>query len=146
VKVIDKKTTLKQKNGVDTLINEIMILSRMDNPNVIKLHEVYQDDINFYLVMDFVDGLTLRQEIQNYKYDWVSSERALRLLKQLAMGVAYLHSHGIIHRDIKPSNLMVQHDRLIIIDLGLSCFNGEQLRILPDCGTVGYMAPELFKP
>jgi serine/threonine protein kinase len=41
---------------------------------------------------------------------------------------------------------MVENDRLVIIDLGLSCFVGEQNRILPDCGTVGYMAPELFKP
>jgi serine/threonine protein kinase len=58
-----------------------MILSRMEHKNVIKLHEVYQDEANFYLVLDYVNGLTLRQDFKSYKNETYSLDRALKIFK-----------------------------------------------------------------
>lgn len=55
-----------------------------------------------------------------------------------------IHKNNILHRDIKPANIMYSNGKLKIIDFGLSCFDGRQMIENPNCGTEGYVAPEVW--
>ena len=68
-------------------------------------------------------------------------------MKNFLMGLAYIHSKGIMHRDLKPANLMLSGKKIAsikVIDFGLSALMNDTSRVYGCCGTAGYVAPELF--
>ena len=89
----------------------------------VKLLFTFQDDLCLYFVMDFVNGVTIEQIINNFQK--VKQEQFFRIVQQLFIGVNYLHSKGIIHRDIHPGNLIIttgSRNVLKIIDYGESTY------------------------
>lgn len=137
---------------------EARATSSLNHPNVVTIHEIGNTEKTHYIVMEYVDGRTLRSQL---KEDRPALETTLNLAVQLAEGLAKAHSAGIVHRDLKPENVMITPDGLLkILDFGLAklcqgkpgdvTFNGNSTlaTVVPEqnmsgiVGTIGYMSPE----
>jgi serine/threonine protein kinase len=132
---------------------EAVALAALSHPNIVSLTDYGIARGRPFLVMELLDGKTLRELVD--EQGAMSVERALNLTRQLVHGVAYAHARGIVHRDLKPANLIVQTlpnqpEHLKILDFGLVKFlpgsrldAGVQLsRVGFTFGTPAYMSPE----
>ncbi len=124
---------------------EARALARLNHPNIVTVHDFGVRDEVHYLVMEFIDGVNLRQLTVEER---LSPEMALQMVPQLCDALQYAHDNGVIHRDIKPENLLLDtNGRINIADFGLakmtgSNFNGTLTRTQQVMGTFNYMAPE----
>jgi len=140
--------------------NEISTQGRLDHPNIVAAQ--YADEVDGipFLIMDFVEGRTFDQLVDDYrrKQQPFPINLACELVRQAAIGIGYAHQQGIVHRDIKPSNLMLGRDGVVhVFDLGLariaedfcgsdsSAATGNLTREQQILGTPNYMAPEQFR-
>ncbi len=106
--------------GVATLIQkfigEAQSLARIDHPNVVRVHQVFEDNDTAYMVLDFIDGRELGEEIVENP---LSPAEVRSALLQLLDAVAVIHDAGLLHRDISPDNIMLDADRRpVLIDFG----------------------------
>ncbi|MDQ0215079.1 serine/threonine-protein kinase [Oikeobacillus pervagus] len=113
------------------------------HPNIVNIFDVGEEDDIYYIVMEFVDGMTLKQYIQQYSP--IPVEKAIDIMKQLALAISHAHQNSIIHRDIKPQNILIDHDGNIkITDFGiamaLSATSITQTNSV--LGSVHYISPE----
>jgi len=122
-------------------LREAQAVSKIDHPNVVTLHEVVQKgDLNF-LIMEFVDGASLRSQMSRP----IVLEDVLRIASEITAGVAAAHQVGIMHRDIKPENIMLDRSgRCRVLDFGVARLadrssSTKRRRLI---GTLPYMAPE----
>jgi serine/threonine protein kinase len=134
----------RDPKSLERFNREARAAASLDHPNIVRAFDVGQEDRFHYLVMEFVDGQSLRQIV---KTDGpLSTALAAEYLRQAALGLRHAHEAGLIHRDIKPSNLMVDRDgTLKILDLGLARFyedDSDELTQGAVLGNVDYMAPE----
>lgn len=141
VKIIDKAKCQGKEHMIES---EIAILSAVQHPNIIQLHEVFDFPTEKYLVMEFVAGGDLFDAIAaDIKY---SETVARDMIKDLANALQYLHDRMVCHRDIKPENLLVidHHTTksLKLADFGLAVAVREPLFTV--CGTPTYVAPEIL--
>ena len=134
---------------------EAQAASSLNHPNIVTIHEIERIDSTSFIVMELVDGRTLREVLCAGA---LPVRRLLALAAQIAEGLARAHSAGIVHRDLKPENVMVTKEGLVkILDFGLAKLahpdlEGGQLTQGPTVsggtapgvvmGTVGYMSPE----
>ena len=125
---------------------EARALARLNHPQIVAIHDFGQRDGLYYLIMEFVDGATLRQMMQAGP---LTPEQALSIVPQLCETLQYAHNEGVIHRDIKPENILVDcRGRVKIADFGLAKLAGDDQTdgTLTGCrhifGTPRYMAPE----
>ena len=124
-------------------IQEAKAASAMNHPNVCTIHDIQEHNGQLFIVMEFVDGKTLRD-----KKDSLSEKQILEIGIQVAEGLAAAHEKGIVHRDIKPENIMVRKDGIAqIMDFGLAkLFTSSNVSRLTKAGstvgTMGYMSPE----
>lgn len=140
--------------------NEIATLGRLDHPNIVSAQYADEIDGNPYLIMDFIDGQTLAQLVEDYQRNKkpFPLELACELIYHVAVGIGYAHQQGIIHRDIKPANIILDNDGAVhILDLGLArlaenyCDSGsiaETEGLTRDqqiLGTPDFMAPEQIR-
>lgn len=129
----------------------------LNHPNLITIHDVGTHDGSPYLVMELLEGETLREKLgENGKKVRIPIRKAMDYAQQLANGLAAAHEKGIIHRDLKPDNIFVTKDgRLKLLDFGLAKVRENEPSDDPEAatrarntapgmviGTVGYMAPE----
>jgi hypothetical protein len=103
VKIIPKKNVSNEIY----LLREMNILSKLNHPNIIKLIQVIDNEDYLYLIMDYLEGLSLKeliiQKYINDKNDYIfKDEECAQIMKSILEGIDYLHSQGIMHRDIKP--------------------------------------------
>jgi len=97
---------------------EAEALAQLDHPNIVKLIETFEEDDNHYIVMEYIDGITLTQLLA---YGPLSVERARDIALQVCDALAYAHSRGIIHRDIKAGNIMVTKEGVVkVTDFGIA--------------------------
>ncbi|KAF9939225.1 hypothetical protein BGZ65_011235 [Modicella reniformis] len=140
------KTTLQGK--VSMLDTEIAVLSRVRHRNCVSLLEMFETEDAVYLVTDLAEGGELFDEL--LKKGSYTEGDAARLVREILLGVEYLHSMGIVHRDLKPENLLFldksENARLMITDFGLSKMltSGNDV-LMTACGTPGYVAPEVLE-
>jgi serine/threonine protein kinase len=123
---------------------EARTLARLDHENLVTVHEFGQAGPWFYFVMEYLDGVGLRQMMEAKS---VSPRQALGLVAQICDALQYAHDQGVVHRDIKPENILVdRRGRVRILDFGLSKLVGIEGRGLTHThqvmGTPQYMAPE----
>ena len=129
-----------------TVKNEINILKQIDNENVMKLYEVIDTPSNLYLVLEYINGISLLDIIKNEKYHFLKEQRAKKIFLQVVKGISFCHKNNIFHRDIKLENILVLKDDTIkIIDFGfgVKCNRDTYQKLF--CGTPSYMAPEIVK-
>lgn len=131
------------------LFNEINLLREIQHRNIPKLHEVFEDDGDFYLILEFVRGCTLIEFMRSHG-KLLSEEESLEILISLLESLVYLHNQlGIMHRDLKPENIMISSDEngkavAKLIDFGLAEKVTSANFIHPRCGTPGFVAPEIY--
>lgn len=144
VKAFSKETAYSQKNGKESVINEIEIMKVCDHNNVIRLYEIFETDNSLYIILDYLSGGPMSSKVK--KNGKLAEKTALRYLLHLLKGVNHLHDKGVMHRDLKPDNVMFRNetsDELVIVDFGLASFVDVKEYIFSRCGTPGYVAPEV---
>jgi hypothetical protein len=128
----------------DRFSRESRTLARLDHPNIVRVYDGGHRDGLYYLVMEMVEGVTLRQAIRSGHFE---PEEALAMVPQICDALQYAHDNGVVHRDIKPENILLGHQgSLKVADFGLAKLVGAPgTRITLDqqvMGTPHYMAPE----
>ncbi len=147
----DEKTKL-----VKSLQTEYTNMFRLTHPNIVAVRNLVADEFRYYLVMDYVEGETLEDCLDQLKeqHQKPSLSVTLEVMKGLAGALDFAHSMGIIHRDVKPANVMVRIDggqveTVKLTDFGLSVETEELLMMSTNSrggGTKCYMAPEQHDP
>lgn len=123
--------------------NESKAIAVLSHPNIVKVFDVSFGDMIQYIVMEYIDGITLKEYIDRSKeQNW---KEALHFTTQILHALAHAHQKGIIHRDIKPQNIMLLQDGTIkVTDFGIARFSNNESRTMTDkaIGSVHYIAPE----
>src|SRR4051812_14118552 len=123
---------------------EAQALAALNHPNIVTVHEFGRADGLYFLLMEFVDGVNLRQAMKAGRF---TPEQALAIVPPICEALQYAHEHGVVHRDIKPENLLLDRDgRVMIADFGIAKMLGAESSIglaeSQPAGTPQYMAPE----
>ncbi|BAK99516.1 serine/threonine protein kinase PrkC [Oscillibacter valericigenes Sjm18-20] len=121
---------------------ESKAVAMLSHPNIVSVYDVSQSDDVEYIVMELIDGITLKQYMEKRgKLDWRES---LHFITQIMRGLSHAHSRGIVHRDIKPQNIMVLRDGSVkVADFGIACLeNSAQTLTQEALGSVHYISPE----
>lgn len=122
------------------------VLAKLNHPNIVTIYDFGQAGEFYYLLMEYVDGVNLRQAMSLGRF---SPSEALKIVPKICEALQYAHEHGVLHRDIKPENILIDvHGNVKITDFGIAKLIGEQKSdiTLTGTGTVlgtpHYMAPE----
>ncbi len=125
---------------------EAQALARLNHPNIVGVYDFGQSDGVYYLVMEYVDGVNLRQAMRAGR---LTPEEALRIVPQLCDALQFAHEEGVVHRDIKPENILLdRRGRVKVADFGLakildrSAGESSLTGTHQVMGTLHYMAPE----
>uniref|UniRef100_A0A8C6VFQ4 Ribosomal protein S6 kinase n=1 Tax=Naja naja TaxID=35670 RepID=A0A8C6VFQ4_NAJNA len=141
VKIISKRLEVNTQR-------EITALKLCEgHPNVVKLHEIYHDQLHTFLVMEILKGGELLERIQKKKY--FSETEASYIMRRLVSAVSHMHDVGVVHRDLKPENLLFtdesDNSEIKIIDFGFARLKpSDNQPLRTPCFTLHYAAPELL--
>ncbi len=149
--ILDRKVAVKVLRGdlagdekfVRRFQREALSASSLSHPNIVEIYDVGEDDGNFYIVMEFIEGKTLKQLIK--KRGVLSLPETMDIMLQLLDALASAHDSYIIHRDIKPQNIMIKESGLVkITDFGIAmALNSVELTQTNSVmGSVHYLPPE----
>ena len=126
----------------DNVKREIQIHSTLDNKYVISLYGYFEDNDNYYLILeDADDDLYYHRLTSAGKFLTLEEKTTLKYIKMVAIGLQYIHNNGIVHKDIKIENLVIRDGDIKIIDFGLSEYINAQVDTF--FGTTEYKAPEI---
>ncbi len=125
---------------------EARVLAKLNHPNIVSVFDFGEAGGFFYLLMEFVDGVNLRQAMRAGRF---SPAQALEIVPKICEALQFAHEHGILHRDIKPENILLdQKGRVKIADFGIAKLVGTAKADVTltasgaSLGTPAYMAPE----
>ena len=124
-------------------LREARVSARLNHPNIVTIHDIVDKPDMSFIVMEFVDGRTLEDELNRKKR--LSVEETVEILLQAAAGLDYAHDNTIVHRDVKPANIMLERSgRVMMADFGLA--KSETSSNITSAGlilgTPNYMSPE----
>ena len=122
---------------------EALSVSKLSHPNIVEVYDVGEENEQHYIVMEYIDGKTLKQLL--YKRKTLTTEEVIDIMTQLTDAIAHAHESYIIHRDIKPQNIMILDDGSIkVTDFGIAiAMNATQLTQTNSVmGSVHYIPPE----
>jgi eukaryotic-like serine/threonine-protein kinase len=135
---------LNDKNFADRFRGEATSLAKLSHPNITTLYNLLSEGGNLYLIMECVRGETL-EDLLKKRGGGLGVRESLAITAQIADGLGYAHSKGIVHRDIKPANVMITASGMVkIMDFGIARVRGSQrlTREGSALGTLAYMSPE----
>lgn len=127
--------------------NESKAISLLNHPNIVKVYDVSVTDQLQYIVMEYVDGMTLRQYL-NQRGGKLTSRETVHFISQILKALEHAHRNGIVHRDIKPQNIMLlDNGQLRMMDFGIARISRaeNQLNGGKAMGSVHYISPEQAK-
>ena len=131
------------ERAVKRFINESKTVSMLDHPNIVKIYDVVISDECKYIVMEFIDGITLKDYMDSVgAIEW---KEAIYYTKQVLAALTHAHKKGVMHRDIKPQNIMLLGDgKVKVTDFGIAKQRGAESITMTDkaIGTVNYISPE----
>ena len=126
--------------------NESKAIAVLSHPNIVKIYDVSYGDNLQYIVMEYVDGITLKEYIE--QQGRLDIREAIYFVTQILRALQHAHDKGIVHRDIKPQNIMLLPDGTIkVTDFGIARFSRSETRTMTDgaIGSVHYISPEQAK-
>src|ERR1035438_9415740 len=136
----------KDPRFAERFTREAQSLARLNHPNIVTVYDFGETNGLYYLLMEYVDGMNLRQLLQTRK---LAPEEALAIVPSICEALQYAHQLGIVHRDIKPENILLDKEgRVKIADYGIAKLVGADGRVesltgdQQVVGTPHYMAPE----
>ncbi|XP_048766080.2 uncharacterized protein LOC125673513 [Ostrea edulis] len=142
VKVVPKKSILQRDKALRRFSRELYALKRLDHTNIVRMREWMETDRNFYLVLSYINGDTLRQYLREVTR--LSENETRRYFLQMTSAINYMHAQNILHRDIKLDNMVLQGGvKVVIVDFGLS-IDVAYLDNPKMCGSPAYVAPEIL--
>lgn len=149
--ILERKVAIKVLRGdlsndekfIRRFKREALSVSNLSHPNIVEVYDVGEEDGNYYIVMEYIEGKTLKQLLQ--KRGALTLTEVIDIMSQLTDGLAHAHEAYIIHRDIKPQNIMIEDNgRIKITDFGIAmALNSTQLTQTNSVmGSVHYLPPE----
>ena len=126
----------------ERFLREAQAIGQLSHPNIVTVHDVGQEGEDYFIAMEYVKGVNLKQRMQHDEP--LALEFVLEVVAQIADGLDCAHQKGIIHRDVKPANIIITHDHLVkITDFGIARLEQSNLTVAGQLlGTPNYMAPE----
>lgn len=123
--------------------NEAKAIAVLSHPNIVKVYDVSFGDRLQYIVMEYIEGITLKEYIEQQKA--VNWKEAVHFVNQILKALQHAHDKGIVHRDIKPQNIILLQDGTIkVSDFGIARFSRGDTRTMTESaiGSVHYISPE----
>ena len=140
VKVL-KKEYREDENFVKKFRSEAQAATGLLNPNIVNVYDVGEDRGLYYMVMELVEGITLKEYV--HKKGKLSSKEAISIAIQMCTGIEAAHNHHIIHRDIKPQNIIISKEgKVKVTDFGIAKATTSQTVSTSAMGSVHYVSPE----
>ena len=138
-----KDEFLSNEDFIRRFKNESKAIAVLNHPNIVRVYDVSFGDMIQYIVMEYIDGITLKEYIDMQGVlDW---KETVHLTTQILKALQHAHENGIVHRDIKPHNIMLLQDGTIkVTDFGIARFSSNATRTMTEqaIGSVHYIAPE----
>ena len=129
---------------VERFQREARAAAGLRHPNIVVIHDVGQEEGIYYIVMEYLEGQTLKQVIE--QEGPLPPQRVGRIIEQVAAALDYAHRRGFVHRDVKPANIFVgEGDRVTLTDFGIAKAGAETQHLTRTgtlMGTPEYMSPE----
>jgi len=157
-KVISKETAHKAGTPPDKVREEFAVLKKLDHPNVLRVFEDFEDESNFYLIMEPCHGGNLQDLVKRLPAHLTQDPRTyerwvVKVMQHTLSAIAYCHAKGVVHKDLKPENVMmstppntpVEDIHVVVVDWGLAeVFMNPNDRSNVVSGTPPFMAPEVW--
>ena len=124
--------------------NESKAISILDHPHIVKVYDVSVSDKIQYIVMEYIDGITLKEYL-NQRGGPLTWKEAVHFITQILETLDHAHGKGVVHRDIKPQNIMLLADGSIkVMDFGIARFSRAESQVVSEkaIGSVHYISPE----
>ena len=140
VKVLRREYSTDEK-FVERFRVEAQSAAGLSHPNIVSVYDVGEENGIYFIVMELVDGITLKDYI--VKKEKLQIREALNISVQIAQGLSAAHANGIIHRDIKPQNIIISRaGKVKVTDFGIAKMAGSNTMTTTAAGTVSYISPE----
>jgi tetratricopeptide (TPR) repeat protein/tRNA A-37 threonylcarbamoyl transferase component Bud32 len=138
------KSAASSEEAYSRFIREAQAVAKLNHPNIVSIYDIGKDEKQFF-VLEFVDGMSLRELMGTYPEGKCDIQTVLRIGIDVCNALQYAHSQGVLHRDIKPENILITEEGIAkLMDFGLAKMLGQpgitQEGII--VGTVAYVAPE----
>lgn len=136
-------TEAQRADRVKRFLREAKAAGSLAHPNIVTIYEFGEDGDRDFLAMEFLDGHTLRNEVDTHGF--LPADKAIEVAEAVLKGLDYAHNHGVIHRDIKPDNIQLLSDgRIKLTDFGIARLTFEPNITIDGqiFGTPSYMSPE----
>lgn len=137
IKILAPAAGVEEPRFATRFATEAELLAKLSHPNIVTIHDFGETGGLYYLVMEYIGGVNLRDLLREGK---MPPEEALAIVPPVCEALQYAHERGIVHRDIKPENILLDRDgRVKIADFGIAVLTGAAA---DQAGTPAYMAPE----
>lgn len=139
------KSEVSTDESYSRFMREARAAAKLNHPSIVSIHDIGKEDGKQFFVLEFVNGMSLRDVMESYSEGKCDIQTVLRIAIDICGALQYAHSQGVLHRDIKPENILITEDGIAkLMDFGLAKMMGApsitQEGII--VGTVAYVAPE----
>jgi len=144
--IIKKLTTMGQRDFEERFKREARIMMDFRNENIVQVYDHFKEGGAYYIVMEFVDGITLEDLIKEKRF--IPDQMAMLIFNEICKALKYAHDQSVIHRDIKPANILISNTGIVkLVDFGVSTSLEETdddslTKAGMTIGTPSYLAPE----
>lgn len=144
--IIKQLTTADSQDFIERFRREAKIMMDFRNEHIVQVYDHFKEDNAYFIVMEYVDGITLEDLIQEKRY--LSSQAAVLIFNEICKALKYAHDQMVVHRDIKPANILISKEGVVkLVDFGVSTSldgdSGDGLtKAGMTIGTPSYLAPE----
>ena len=138
-----RNTSTIDKDFIVKFKKEINLLNNIDSENIVKVHDIISENDNYYIVMEYIDGISLKDLLKSKNA--LNLNEALNITKKIAYILNVVHKNNIIHRDLQPQNILISNDNEIKINnFGIvkSSISSSQNNIKDVISNINYISPE----
>jgi len=140
------KSEVLGEEAYSRFMREAQVVAKLNHPNIVSIYDIGKEDEKQFFVLEFVDGMSLRELLGTYPEGKCDIQTVLRTSMDVCSALQYAHSQGVLHRDVKPENILITQEGIAkLMDFGLAKMLGQpsvtQEGVI--VGTVAYVAPEI---